>query len=192
LLQHKAKKKLSVSQMETLAIIAYKQPVSKSEIEHIRGVNCDYAMQKLLEKDMIVMQGKSDGPGRPMLYTTSQSFMDYFGIRNSTDLPQLKDLRAPQNEIGTAAESLDEISSGEELPMLNGAGIEMNNGEMMYQDENIIAVIAEENFVTDENPDASELPDRKKIFMENEDLQDELPENTNEITSSRDEEELPS
>jgi len=192
LIQHKAKKKLSVSQMETLAIIAYKQPVSKSEIEHIRGVNCDYAMQKLLEKDMIVMQGKSDGPGRPMLYTTSQSFMDYFGIRNSSDLPQLKDLRAPQNEIGTASESMDELSSGDELLLLDETGSEMNGVEMIDQDEKIIAETPEENFVTDENPDASDLPDRKKIFMENENLQEESPENSNEFTSSADEEELPS
>src|SRR6185295_6023411 len=55
LIQHKAKKKLSTAQMETLAIIAYKQPISKTEVEHIRGVNCDYAMQKLLEKELVEM-----------------------------------------------------------------------------------------------------------------------------------------
>jgi segregation and condensation protein B len=101
LIQHKARKRLSTSQMETLAIIAYKQPVSKAEIEHIRGVNCDYAVQKLLEKDLVEIQGKSDGPGRPLVYCTSPSFMDYFGIKSVGDLPLLKDLKVEnENTIG--------------------------------------------------------------------------------------------
>ena len=90
LIQHKSKKKLSVSQMETLAIIAYRQPISKSEIEHIRGVSCDYAVQKLLEKELVEISGKSDGPGRPVLYSTSRNFMDYFGIKNVKDLPSCR------------------------------------------------------------------------------------------------------
>jgi len=192
LLQHKATKKLSVAQMETLAIIAYKQPISKSEIEHIRGVNCDYAVQKLLEKDMIEMQGKSDGPGRPMLYATSQTFMDYFGIRNSSDLPQLKDLRAPQNEIGIAAESIDGEPLQIETTVWDGRNPEINTEELTEVDENIIAEIPEENILTDENPDSSDLPDRKKIFMENGNHLDESVENTDQLTSSQDEEELPS
>lgn len=108
LIQHKAKKKLSVAQMETLSIIAYKQPIAKSEIEHIRGVNCDYAIQKLLEKELISISGKSDGPGRPILYSTSDSFMDYFGIKSVKDLPQLKDIHVESNEIGTPAEMSEE------------------------------------------------------------------------------------
>jgi segregation and condensation protein B len=192
LLQHKATKKLSVAQMETLAIIAYKQPISKPEIEHIRGVNCDYAMQKLLEKDMIVMQGKSDGPGRPMMYATSQTFMDYFGIKNSSDLPQLKDLRAPQNEIGTAAESLDEIPSSFETLALDENGSGSVTEEVLQQEQVITDESPVQDVLTDENPEASDLPDRKKIFMENENLQEASEENTNEITSSHDEEELPS
>lgn len=105
LIQHKARKKLSVSQMETLSIIAYKQPITKSEIEHIRGVNCDYAIHKLLEKEMVEISGKSDGPGRPVLYTTTKLFMDYFGIKSPKDLPQLKDLHIEQNEIGPGTEN---------------------------------------------------------------------------------------
>ena len=70
-------------------------------------MSCDYAIQKLLEKDLISISGKSDGPGRPVLYTTSQSFMDYFGIRSVKDLPQLKDLHMEQNEIGSSSEYSD-------------------------------------------------------------------------------------
>ncbi len=69
--------------METLAIIAYKQPVTKGEIESIRGVNSDYSVQKLLEKELIVISGRSeDLPGKPLLYITSRTFMDYFGIND--------------------------------------------------------------------------------------------------------------
>jgi len=86
-------KKLSVAAIETLSIIAYKQPVTKSEIELIRGVNCDYAVQKLLEKELIVISGrKEDAVGKPLIYTTSKSFMDYFGINSADDLPKIKEI----------------------------------------------------------------------------------------------------
>jgi segregation and condensation protein B len=108
LLQLKAKKRLSTAAMETLAIIAYKQPVSKAEVEHIRGVNSDYSIQKLLEKDLIVIEGKSDGPGKPIIYSTSKSFMDHFGLKSMADLPKLKDLHIADNEIGIPAELKNE------------------------------------------------------------------------------------
>lgn len=86
-------KRLSVASLETLAIIAYKQPVTKSEIEAIRGVNCDYAVQKLLEKDLVVIAGrKEDAPGQPLIYATSKSFMDYFGINSADDLPKINEV----------------------------------------------------------------------------------------------------
>jgi segregation and condensation protein B len=99
-LQIKDKKRLSTAALETLAIIAYKQPVSKPEIEKVRGVNCDYSIQKLLEKDLIAIKGKSDGPGRPLIYVTSPHFMDHFGLKSMKDLPKLKDLKTTENEIG--------------------------------------------------------------------------------------------
>jgi segregation and condensation protein B len=86
-------KRLSAAAMETLAIIAYKQPITKSEIESIRGVNCDYAVQKLLEKDLVIITGRNeDAVGKPLLYATSKSFMDYFGINNAADLPQISEV----------------------------------------------------------------------------------------------------
>ena len=104
LLAQKAKKKLSTAALETLSIIAYKQPVTKAEIEHIRGVNSDYSVQKLLEKELIEISGKSDGPGKPVLYSTTKLFMDFFGIKSPKDLPQLKDIRLEENEIGQPQE----------------------------------------------------------------------------------------
>ena len=86
-------KKLSVASIETLSIIAYKQPVTKSEIELIRGVNCDYAVQKLLEKELIIISGRrEDAVGKPLVYVTSKNFMDYFGINSATDLPKIKEI----------------------------------------------------------------------------------------------------
>jgi segregation and condensation protein B len=101
------KKRLSQAAMETLSIVAYKQPVSKTELEQIRGVSCDYALQKLLEKELVEIQGRSDAPGRPLLYGTSEKFMDYFGLKSLTDLPKPKDFKEVENQIG-------ELSSIEE------------------------------------------------------------------------------
>ncbi len=103
LLKQKAKKRLSKAALETLAIIAYKQPVTKSEAEKIRGVSCDYSIQKLLEKELIAIVGRSEGPGRPLLYATSEKFMDYFGLKSIKDLPKLKDFKVEENTIGDGA-----------------------------------------------------------------------------------------
>ena len=99
-LRQQSKKQLSASAMETLAIIAYKQPVTKSEVENIRGVSCDYAVQKLLEKELVEIKGKSDGIGRPLLYGTSRKFEEHFGINSLKDLPTPKDFSADDNQIG--------------------------------------------------------------------------------------------
>jgi segregation and condensation protein B len=104
LLKQASKKRLSTSSIETLAIIAYKQPISKGQIEQIRGVNCDYAVQKLLEKGLIEIWGKSDAVGRPLIYGTSPKFMDYFGLKNLNELPQPKDIAPEENEIGKPVE----------------------------------------------------------------------------------------
>lgn len=100
LLKHQSKKRLSTAALETLSIIAYKQPVTKAQIEQIRGVGCDYAIQKLLEKSLIEIKGKDDTVGRPLLYGTSDQFMEYFGINRLSDLPTPKDFAEPNNEIG--------------------------------------------------------------------------------------------
>jgi len=100
LLKQKSKRKLSTSALETLSIIAYKQPIIKSYIEQIRGVNCDYSVHKLLDKKLIEIQGKSDAVGKPLLYGTTPQFMDYFGINSINELPLLKDLVSEENEIG--------------------------------------------------------------------------------------------
>ena len=78
---------LSDSVMETLSIIAYKQPITKVEVEGIRGVSCDYAINKLLEYDLIKELGRKDAPGRPILFGTTEQFLRSFGVKNLTELP---------------------------------------------------------------------------------------------------------
>jgi len=96
-------KKLSTAAMETLSIIAYKQPITKSEIEYIRGVSADYSIQKLLEKELIVISGRNEEMvGKPLIYNTSKSFMDYLGINSPAQLPQLKDITDKQIVMPTS------------------------------------------------------------------------------------------
>src|ERR1700704_6924365 len=86
-------KRLSVAALETLSIVAYKQPITKGEIESIRGVNSDYSIQKLLEKELILISGRNEHmPGKPLIYSTSKTFMDYFGINQTADLPRLREV----------------------------------------------------------------------------------------------------
>ncbi len=75
--------------LETLSIIAYKQPVTRSEIEKIRGVSCDHAINKLIEYDLIEDVGRLDAPGKPLLFGTTEQFLRSFGVRSITDLPQV-------------------------------------------------------------------------------------------------------
>lgn len=89
---YRAKRKLSQAALETLAIIASKQQVTKLDIEHIRGVNSDYTVQKLLEKELIKIIGKANLPGKPVLFGVSENFLDHFGLNSVADIPQLKDI----------------------------------------------------------------------------------------------------
>lgn len=99
-LKQKSTKRLSQSAIETLSIIAYKQPVTKANVEAVRGVGCDYTIQKLLEKELIAIRGKAETVGKPILYGTSEKFLDYFGINDISELPTLKDFKTEENEIG--------------------------------------------------------------------------------------------
>jgi segregation and condensation protein B len=139
-------KRLSAAALETLAIVAYKQPVTKGEIEAIRGVSSDYAVQKLLEKELIVISGRNEKlPGHPLIYATSKNFMDYFGINSPEDLPKIKEVLSDQVVIPTAVHHTDfeqseslavsddgelidaegEPGPGDEAPELNGHAFEL-------------------------------------------------------------------
>jgi segregation and condensation protein B len=88
----KSKRRLSQAALETLAIIAYKQPVTKPELEQIRGVNSDYILTTLLEKNLITITGRAETIGRPLLYGTTIEFLKYFGLYNLSDLPKPREI----------------------------------------------------------------------------------------------------
>jgi len=85
-------RRLSHAALETLSIIAYKQPITKPELESIRGVNSDYILTSLLEKNLITISGRADSVGRPLLYVTTPEFLKYFGLNNLSDLPRPREL----------------------------------------------------------------------------------------------------
>lgn len=107
--------RLSGPAMETLAIIAYRQPITKASMEAVRGVSCDGMLQKLLDRELICITGRADLPGRPLLYATTDLFFELFGIRSIEDLPNSIELRAmdlqdPQLNMGLREPS-DDASS---------------------------------------------------------------------------------
>jgi segregation and condensation protein B len=134
-------KRLSTAALETLSIIAYKQPVTKGEIEAIRGVSSDYAIQKLLEKDLIVITGRNEAlPGHPLVYATSKNFMDYFGLNSPEDLPKLKEVfddnfvspTAVSETAGVSnpdAETTEPIEASLNGVSLNGTELEITEKE---------------------------------------------------------------
>ena len=113
-LRQTTRKRLSRSALETLSIVAYKQPITRTELEQIRGVSCDYAIRKLLEKELVEIMGRSEGPGKPLLYATSEKFMDYFGLKSITDLPSPKEFSDPDNTIGELAPIEEVVNESEE------------------------------------------------------------------------------
>lgn len=136
-------KRLSAAALETLAIIAYKQPVTKSEMEAIRGVNCDYAVQKLLEKDLVIISGRNeDAVGKPLLYSTSKSFMDYFGINSADELPKI-------NEV-----LMEELVKATPINILGGEEEDSSATENNYPEE--------AGNLSEENPAESHTPEENK------------------------------
>lgn len=146
-------KRLSTAALETLAIIAYKQPITKSEIEAIRGVNCDYAVQKLLEKDLVIISGRNeDAVGKPLIYATSKSFMDYFGINSAEDLPKISEVLMEELILATnvkEAEHLQETEGLTEEQVTDEAETELDENASLAVTEN--GEIVEE--VNGDNPE---------------------------------------
>jgi segregation and condensation protein B len=175
-------KKLSTAALETLAIIAYKQPVTKGEIENIRGVNCDYAVQKLLEKDLVIITGrKENAPGQPLVYCTSKSFMDYFGINSVEDLPKLKDIITSDivtpTEVGISnpADEDVEVSDSNRLVVTETGNIEEQVTETTVAEEVVITDLDPSDDVTYANEETvdNSVEDEESIEENTDDNQDE-------------------
>ncbi|GMU96566.1 MULTISPECIES: SMC-Scp complex subunit ScpB [Ignavibacterium] len=127
----KTKRRLSQAALETLAIIAYKQPITKPELESIRGVNSDYILATLLDKKLITISGRAETIGRPLLYTTTEEFLKYFGLNSLSDLPKPREI--------------EEIMQDEDF-------IEQKNKIMM----NAVEETLENETENEENPDETE------------------------------------
>ena len=89
--------KLSLAALETLAIIAYKQPITKAEVEELRAANSDGIVKGLLDKRLVKIVGKKEAPGKPLLYSTTREFLQYFGLNDLTELPTLKDMERDES-----------------------------------------------------------------------------------------------
>ncbi|HEX9750559.1 MAG TPA: SMC-Scp complex subunit ScpB [candidate division Zixibacteria bacterium] len=114
--------KLSRAGLETLAIIAYRQPCSTPEVEHIRGVACDGVLRTLMERGLITLKGRSDAPGRPWLYTTTREFLQYFGIDALADLP-------PETELASILASRNPDDSDPTADLFARLVLKRNEGE---------------------------------------------------------------
>lgn len=97
--QDKTSKSLSAAALETLSIIAYKQPITKNEMEIIRGVRCDRAVSTLVEKDLVEEKGRLERTGRPIIYGTTMEFLRYFGLETLEELPILKEFKIEDDEM---------------------------------------------------------------------------------------------
>ena len=106
--------KLSRAALETMAVIAYSQPCTRMAIESIRGVNCDSAIRTLLERDMIRISGRMETPGRPLLYSTTKAFLEYFGLSNLDHLPRFDEVGELLGMSSSELEDRDLFGSGEE------------------------------------------------------------------------------
>ncbi len=108
-------KKLSQSALEVLAIVAYKQPVTKGEIEAIRGIRCDRVMEGLMKKDLVGEKGRSDSVGRPILYGTTDTFLKYFGFSSIKELPQIDDIESLVSGVMSddIEDTSDELADGQ-------------------------------------------------------------------------------
>jgi segregation and condensation protein B len=178
-------KRLSSAALESLAIIAYKQPITKGEIEKIRGVNSDYSVQKLLEKELIIIAGRDEkAPGHPLIYTTSRTFMDYFGINSTADLPKIREVLAEQLVEGTMINPED-FTSNQALPeqeeTIDETTFEMSIVDSTDEDEMATEAITEEMLAQLTEEDSTDIINEEitteELFEEKETKEEDKKEN---------------
>src|SRR5205814_1420720 len=103
--------RLSAPALETLAIIAYRQPITRADVEAVRGVNIDGVLQTLMERGLVKIAGRAEIPGRPLLYETTQFFLDHFGLRNLEELPNVEELRTRHLPKANPVAGIDDAGS---------------------------------------------------------------------------------
>jgi segregation and condensation protein B len=118
--------RFSQSALETLAIVAYRQPITRAEIEHLRGVDCGAVLKPLLEKRLLKILGKKDIPGRPLIYGTSKEFLEVFGLRDLKSLPTLKEIQA--------LDTVPSYERQEELPLGQDGQVSEEDTPSLFED----------------------------------------------------------
>ena len=128
--------RLSQAALETLAVVAYRQPVTRAEIEHVRGVDAGAVLRSLLERHLVRIAGHREVPGRPLLYATSRRFLEVFGLARIEDLPTLRELAelAPEGPAG-AHPTLESVGSVSEAPEPPGQPADEDDADVSDDDE---------------------------------------------------------
>lgn len=144
--------RLSPKALETLAIVAYKQPITRLEIEEIRGVNVDGVMKTLLSRNLITISGTASTPGNPFIYKTTRKFLEYFGLKSLKDLPRLKELDEIVEADSEIQEKFGEAFFKEIAPEILG----MKENESVEDDENETVNQANDDNETSENDQNAE------------------------------------
>lgn len=142
--------KLSPAALETLALVAYRQPITKADIEAVRGVSVDGQIHKLVDRNLIRVGGRADLPGRPMLYETTDEFMEHFGVKDLEDLPNSEELRTV--DLPTAEDEKEEEEA--ENPEADSPGEEP--AELSPEEERLAALAAAEQALAEEENPLSE------------------------------------
>jgi len=148
MVKERSKRKLSVSALESLAVIAYKQPVTKPEIEAIRGVNADYVMRTLLERNLVTIVGRAATPGRPLLYGTTKDFLKHFGINDLSELPKPREI----DELMAEAEFEVEKQMLKDLESKKAATEQESEGKIVVSEDGRLREVDD-----DSAPDIDEL-----------------------------------
>lgn len=152
--------RLSGPAMETLAVIAYRQPVTKSAIEAVRGVSCDGMLQKLLDRELVKIAGRADLPGRPLLYSTSDLFLEHFGITDIEDLPNIGELRQVELPDGTE-EDEQPIEDPEKQLALSAIETPVSNDETSSANEEPTQPETTSSEPSEELPEEPSVPEKE-------------------------------
>jgi segregation and condensation protein B len=146
--------------LETLAIIAYKQPITKLEVEKIRGVNADGVIRTLAERNLITVSGREKAPGNPLLYGTTNYFLEYFGLKDISHLPKLKEIDELLKGDVKFLESLDQVALDQMMPEV--LGLSSLENDQQPAEPRVKETIPEKN--KDEHDEANPQPDAEEQY----------------------------
>lgn len=158
LFQSRSAQRLTKRALEALAIVAYKQPITKLEIENIRGVNSDAVTRTLIERNLITVVGREKAPGTPLLYGTTKFFLEFFGLHDLTHLPKLKEIDELLKNDDQFLESIDQVALEQLHPEVLGIST-MSNEEMI---ENEVVDVEPEDTTENHPADEGEFAQKTK------------------------------